>query len=291
MTRILKFLALATVLALVTSPAHAQFNPFRIVVVTSNASTSVSTSITAVSTAPALLIKWVGDPASAATIAVTTDDFLFTTDGTTVDSTINVQATTPCGASLGTLDTGDTDCDTAVELINEINASANWVAVPIGVIASDNAAAYFLDVTEVDARAAAGIPVFNDSATTLQTTNAFTPSNTVDIRDFMNGKALKPNYWDGVTSTLQWYLQNFVGSAGAGSIFAVKGNFSPGKVYTETSRTIYAFTGSATGVDKELDFKAAPLFCNLGERLVFRGASGTTHTSPVQRAFGFLATK
>jgi hypothetical protein len=293
MTRFLKFLGLAAALvALVTVPAYAQVNPFRVVVVPSNNTTAVSTSITAVDTAPALLIKYVGaaQAAGPGSLAVTTDDFIFTTDGTTADATINVQATTPCGATPGTLDTGDADCNTVTELLNEINASANWVAVPLGVIGTDDAGAYFKDLSETNSDAD-GIPVYNDSATTLHTTNAFTFDNTLDIRQFLNSNTLKANPWLGFSSVLEWYIQNFVGTTATGLIYAVTGNFSAGKVYTESVRTIYSFAGAGTGADKELDFRTAPPFVNPGERLVFRGVSAATHTSPVQRARGFLVAR
>lgn len=292
MTFLLAALALVAVPAF--GPAHAQVNPFRTVIVPATAGVqSVSTQITAVDTAPALLIRYVGT-SSSATVAVTSDDFIFTTDGTTADSTINVQATSPCGAAVGTLDTGDSDCDTVGEVINKINASANWVAIPIGVLATDNAAAYFKDLAETSvAPTGAGVAVYNDSATTLQTTNAFVPNSVLDARDFMDNNTLKKNYWLGYHSVLEWYIQNFVGSAGAGAIYCVTGTYggSTGKVYSESVRTVLSFTGAATGVDKELDYKSTPLFCNPGEHFVFRGASGSTHTSPVQRARGFIVQK
>jgi len=279
---------LALLVALVASSAVAQTNPYRAIFLPTNAVKSATFQLTAVDTSPALLIKYVGTTTQASTVAVTTDDVILTVGGA-ADTTV-----TGCGGTAGTLDTAQAACDTVTELVNTINLSSNWLAIPVAVLGTDATSSTLLkDVSSTSGNAAAGVPIYIDSAGSLFSGGTIYPSNTLDIRDYMLGSKPDPNKWGSLIITVEWYIQNFVGSAGAGAIYAVKGQFggSTGKVYSETVRTLYSFTGAATGVDKELDFKAAPLFTNPGEKIVTRGASGSTHTSPVVRLRGFIANR
>jgi hypothetical protein len=297
MTRFLKYLGVAAAILMFAAPLHAQINPFRILVAPGEAN-ALSAAVTAVDTAPVILVKYIGPTVQAHTFAVTTFDYIFTVGGA-ADATINVQATTPCGAAVGTLDTNDADCNTLVELVNEINASPNWLAIPLGGLPADSVdtggASSGADVVSV-VTPQAGTVVYGDSSDNLNTTLTFYPGNRVDVRDYVTGTpaAYKPmSPWQGLISTLQYYVMNYVGTAvTTNGIFLVKDAWTgaTGKTWSPTSRQIYGFTGAATGVDKALDFSNAPLFGNRGERFVVRSTSTATHTSPKAVAFGF-ATK
>jgi len=287
--------AFALMIGLLHIPADAQVNPYKVLVVPSAGVNSHSTYVVAVDTAPVMLVKYIGPTVQANTFAVTTFDYIFTVAGS-ADATINVQATTPCGASVGTLDTNDSDCNTLGELVNEINASANWLAIPLGGISTDSVdtggQASGADVAAAVALAA-GTPVYIDSSDALTTALTFYPKNRLDIRDWMQGN--KPmNPFEGRVSTLQYYLQNVAETAaGAGNVYAVHDHWGGlyGKTWTQDIRILYGFTGAATGVDKAIDFTNGPLFTNPGERIIVRGASTVTHTSPRFVAFGFSVTQ
>lgn len=296
--RFLKTFGLAlALLAALAIPASAQVNPYSILVVPGSGVTSLSTSVTAVDTAPLMIVKYIGPTVQAHTFAVTTFDYIFTVAGG-ADTTINVQTTTPCGGAAGTLDTNDGDCNTLGELVNEINASANWLAIPLTGLSADSvdtggrssAADVVATVTPQ-----AGTIVYIDSSDALTTYSTFYPGNRVDIRDYVTGTApaLKPmNPWQGFVSTIQYYLQNFTCTAAGtatDNVYAVKDIWggTSGKTWSQESRVLYAFTGAATTVDKALTFASAPVFTNPGEKIMVRGVTTVTHTAPRVSLYGF----
>jgi hypothetical protein len=244
-----------------------------------------------------MIVKYIGPTVQAHTFAVTTFDYIFTVAGS-ADATINVQATTPCGASVGTLDTNDADCNTLGELVNEINASGNWLAIPLTGLTADSVdtggKASAADVVAV-VTPQAGTVVYIDSSDALTTYSTFYFGNRVDIRDYVTGTsgAYKPaNPWQGFVSTIEYYLQNFTCTAAGtatDNVYAVRDIWGgiTGKTYSQESRILYAFTGAASTVDKPLDFSDAPLFTNPGERIMIRGVTTVTHTAPRVQAFGF----
>lgn len=296
-------LAAVTVAAVLTAlapvPLAAQ-SPGAVYVVPATGVTSLSASVTAVDTAPLMIVKYIGPTVQAHTFAVTTFDYIFTVGGS-ADATINVQATTPCGGSVGTLDTNDSDCNTLQELVNEINASPNWLAIPISGLPSDSVdtggRSSAADVGAV-VTPAAGTVVYIDSSDALTTYSAFTPGNRVDIRDYVTGTSgayLPMDPWKGKVTTVDYYLQNFTCTAAGTAtdgFWAIKDVWggTAGKTWSPTVRQIYAFTGAATTVDKALDFSRAPLFGNPGERIVARGVTTVTHTAPRVQSFGFVRT-
>ena len=302
-------LALASLAAIMmlAAPTPVSAQGYRVVVLPGGGITSLSSAVTAVDTAPYYVLKYVGTSLGA-TVAVTTFDWIFTTDGTAVDTTINVQATTPCGASVGTLDTDDTDCDTVTELVNEVNSSTNWRLIPLAVLGTDSTKtaglASVADVAETTVGSTSlpqGIKFFGDSSDNLSTTIALYPGkapNVIDARDFFQGTKLNPTLgYEGYRQSLQFYSATITGTAAASGIHCVQPTFGvpgtgavPGPAsitYRETSRLVFAFTGAATTVAKELDFKNGPLFCNSGEKLVLRVITTATHTAPIVQAFGY----
>ena len=163
-----RILALAAALLLAASlTTHAQVPP-------PYAGTFVRSLFSAVAaddTDVILVVKYVGDQSSAATVTVTSATALVAfTVGGVADTTINVQATTPCGATVGTLDGTDTDCDTVGEIVDEINASPNWKAKPLDALRSDATTANLMLGPACNAKNPDGCSI------TWDTSNAFVHS-------------------------------------------------------------------------------------------------------------------
>ncbi len=292
MRKIRIILSLIVASVLLAAPVSAQVNPYRVLVVPGNEVNSKTAVNTAVDTAPVIIVKYIGLTSQASTFAVTDFDFIFTV-AAAADTTINVQGTTPCGASVGTLDVNDTDCDTIGEIVNEINASANWAAVLVGALASDDpdtgGAASCATLGSTDAGIKGGVACFHDTTDALNTTVSFTPGNRSDIRDWLQG-VTPMNPFDGYTSTLQYAKFNFVGNTASSYVYAVTDVWTgtpTAAVLTQTNRILYRFPTAATGVDKDLDFSNAPLFTNPGERIMVRAVTAATMTSPFFHLFGF----
>jgi hypothetical protein len=112
---------------------------------------------------PLILLRYLGDTASGATVAVDSNgNIAFTTDGTTADTTVF--------ATTGVLDlsTPAAGLDTVGEVLDTINGSANWHAVLAGgyrAMASDG---IFTTITETDVSTAAmkasGFLLYGDGA-------------------------------------------------------------------------------------------------------------------------------
>lgn len=140
----------------------------------------VGKSVTAVTTDAAFYVKYVGSTSQAATVAVAAADSDVTLQVAAAnDSTVNIQAggLGPCGASVGVLDTADTDCDTLGELVDHINASANWRAVIVTGLRADATANTLFTVAATDAKVVTGVPVLWETPQALAVNIALTPVN------------------------------------------------------------------------------------------------------------------
>jgi hypothetical protein len=116
---------------------------------------------------PLMWIRYLGDTASGATLAIAAGgDMAFTTDGTTADTTVNttgsIDLSTPAAA-----------VDTIGEVLDMINASANWSVVLLAGLRSMSSDNVFTTVTEVDLSTAAykttGAYLYSDAAVTPYT--------------------------------------------------------------------------------------------------------------------------
>ena len=107
----------------------AQIQPFK--------ATMVSDAIGAVDTTVALYVRYVGSSAATSTVAVTGNNSMAFVDGGAADATVNVQDSNACGATPGTLDLTNANCNTYGGLVDRINKSKNWVAVLAGVLRSE----------------------------------------------------------------------------------------------------------------------------------------------------------
>ena len=136
-----RILAVAALLSAVATIGHTQaVSPYR-----GTLQQAVYSAVAVDDTDKMIVIKYIGDQTLPATVTVTSATALIAfTVNAIADTTINVQATTPCGAVVGTLDGTDGDCNTVGEMVDEINASANWRAAPLDALRTDATGANIL---------------------------------------------------------------------------------------------------------------------------------------------------
>lgn len=262
----------------------------------------IGNSISAVTTDVAFIVKYVGATQQAATVAVAAadSDVTLTVAGAN-DATVNIQAggLGPCGASVGVLDTADTDCDTLGELVDHINASANWRAAIVTGLRSDATANTLFTVASTDAKVPTGINVLWETPQALAVNVALIPQykrdgTTLGIQNFLardnqggiaGGRLATTPFTDRDT-TLLYYSEKVTSTGAVGNIivycsFDNYSNQGRQVAGTQTDVVLYLEAGAATTVTGKVDefTTAGGLVCN-GGRLWARISATTDLTAP-----------
>jgi len=239
----------------------------------------------------ALLIKYVGTTAGSATTDVAVaagGDMTFRVAGV-ASTTINSAAV--CGAVAGTLDlsTPAGTCDTLGEVVDVINATADWRAVLVSALRSDASDNTLTTFAVTAAQKAEGIAVYFDSAVSLTTTIALIPETCkTDIRCYMspNGSLLS-NPYAGQQTEVRW-VAGFSTFATTGNfqIFSVRA-FNKTGVSSEVVRTMWQEVTGATGTNKQLtQFQYFGLLGGPSEKMLVRILNTGASSAYFMQAYG-----
>lgn len=266
----------------------------------------IGNSISAVTTDVAAYVKYTGSTNQSADIAVAAADSDITLRvGGANDATVNVQAggLGPCGASVGQLDTADTDCDTLGELIDHINASANWSAVIVAGLRSDATANTIFTQAQTDAKVPGGIALIWETPQALAINVALLPTDAnglnPGIQSFLardnqgrlSGSLAKRPFPDR-ESTLLYYSEKVTSTGAVGNIivYCVFENYVEDKqaASSEQANVLYLEAGAATTVTGKVDefTTAGGLVCS-GGKLFVRISATTDLTAPTVVLTGF----
>lgn len=209
-----------------------------------------------------------------ATIAVTTLDLLFTTEGTTADSDV-AAASGDCGATPGTLDTGNAACDTIGELCDQINESATWRCAMIDSVRSDSSIR-LLDVVETSGNVLNGVCLPWDTSVAFDNTRLLGPKAARNMPFYLNdpaGTTLKPNPFAGIRTRVDECSETSTYGSGT-SFFQIIGSTlglnSTTRVGSETRYTYWNQAGGATTAEKNFDWQPGGIWSDSGERLLAR---------------------
>jgi len=214
---------------------------------------------------PVMWIRWLGTVSSGATVevAATTGDITFTTDGSTVDTTIDSGLSDGGTSDPGVIDVSDTVANTFGKVAGLINASENWQCYLLGVLPEDGSGAWMIaTTTAIDVSTAAmqttGLYLFGDEGNSFDVAYA--------ISGFDPSKSTTEHYDDDdCVSYLQWALCNLDSTS--------EGTF---RVYSanQTSSTLlfkYIQTDDTTFTYGDLKVRASIVQSKIGERLVVMG--------------------
>jgi hypothetical protein len=267
---------------------------------------------TAVSTDVGIYVKYIGSAAGAATVAVdaATGDLTFIADGA-ADATLECPLSAPFA---GVIDVSDAACNTVGEVVDIINMSANWVAVPHAMLRSDSSNNTLITLAATSAKGPGGLGLLKDSAVALNMGVVLFPTGTAGgpytdlgadngISNYLNSNGvvsnkLKPNPFNDRNTTLLYAHENITTTDNAANlfrVFCVVPNFNPAKsttaavVSAETVRELYqeaAALTTATGLIDEFRL-AGGLTCN-GGKLLVRVNGTTTLTAPTVFANGYV---
>jgi len=218
-----RILTFAALLAAVATIGHTQAaSPYRGTLVQ-----AVYSSVAVDDTDKMIVIKYIGDQSLPATVTVTSATALIAfTVNAVADTTINVQATTPCGAVVGTLDGTDADCNTVGEMVDEINASPNWRAQALDSLRSDATGAnIMLGAAACNAKNPDGCFVYRDTngATIWNFTRALVTCRVASCMFPGLGHNVERNPYKGTYTVLtNWmYRTTFGGGTSIYRVYAV----------------------------------------------------------------------
>lgn len=239
------------------------------------------------------IIKYIG-PLQSGTVTVATTNLTFKSGvqgSEAADTTLECPISGPLG---GIFDFTNAACDTVGEVVDLINASTSWRAVPIDALRSDftySSSVKVKAVSETQARTVDGValPAITDNR--LNLTAALLPHGyRTSIAPYLEGNQIRPLPLKGIRP----YLSYFSGVAtltGADTfeVFEVT-NFNPKKGAGETENLVFTAAGATTGVEGKFDFTNAPIFGQYGSKLLVRYKAATTFSSGQRvTASGYLA--
>lgn len=302
----LKTFLIAGMLALVASVAGAQsagnvfglqVQPFR--------ARNASDVLTAVSTDVGIYVKYIGTATGAATVAVdaATGDIAFVANGA-ADATVD-PATNCAGGVASSLDVSDADCDTIGEVVDHINASVNWIAVPYGMLRADSSNNTLITLAATSAKGVKGLGLLKDTAVALEMTAVMLPKGSDGaargLSAFVNNNKLTPNPFGDSDTTLTFASALMTTTDAVTNLitaYCVVPSFNGAKSTTasvtsaETATIIYREAAAATTVTGKVDELAAAggVTCN-GGKLLVRVVGNTTLTVPTLVAAGFQASR
>jgi hypothetical protein len=199
----------------------------------------------------ALLVRYVGTAAGSATtdVEVTAGgDINFRVAGS-ADTTVDTDGTIDCS-------TPPAGSDTMGEVVDLINASANWRAVLVGALRSDGTDNVLTTRSVTAAAKAEGVPLYFDSAVSLTASIPMIPENCkTDIRCFLTpgpGYKLLENPSFGQQTEVRWVEgYSTFATTGTFNIYSVKSKNQSG-TGAETVTTIWSEATGATGTNKQL---------------------------------------
>lgn len=256
------------------------------------------------------------DPASGANSAVNTDvalvvRYIGNQVGNGVSGTVTVAAggditfksgaygseaadtTLECpvsGALGGVIDVSDTACDTLGEVVDIINASANWRAVILDGFRSDSSNDTLAAMSETKANVKSGLNLVWDAGVAFKSTIALTRLRS--MTDYLSGSAgttLNPNPFSG--SVTSFIIGNEKTTFGSGTSTYAVSSCTERYATTggaETCTTLYSTAGGDTTVAAVLDFRPYGLLGNKDSKLVVRVTNSAAMTAAVQYAYGLV---
>lgn len=207
-----------------------------------------------------LLVKYVGTNASGGTVTVAANGNITLAQGAVGSATAD--ATVLCGGGgNGVIVVANASCDTLGEVINAINASNNWIAVPLDGLLSDDmncgGSGCLKALSEATASILGGKGLFVETAVVLNSTIALLPPEARQIEFYVagqvgSGAVLKRNPFAGYRTFVASQLATSTYGAGTSSMsISTVAPIYTRASSTESVTTLYGpIAGGATTVSK-----------------------------------------
>lgn len=270
--RNLKALALAFLVSALASPLFAQ-DAYLAALARYMSGETVQWNQTAEDVNVALIVKYIGTDVGTNSVAVAATGEISFIDAGTAGADVSVIC--PSGGTGGTIDVTDAACNTLGEVVDIINADANWAAVIHAGLRSDSSDNTLLVKTAAVADVAEGLNLEWDSDVANHVT--FVLSDVSDFLDYSGGRdgALLTNPFNGVRAVFveMNYNVDFSASAGSLTIYSVAVNPNAG---TETVNTVFGAIALTDGSETLFDRKPFGIFGRKNQKLLVRLLDGGT---------------
>jgi len=153
--------------------------------------TVVAVNRTADDTDPMILVKYVGTNASGLVAVAAGGDITFTTGALSSEAADTSLECPVSGALGGVIDVSDAACDTVGEVVDIINGSSNWVAVPVASLRTDSSNDTITTISATQAKTVKGLALTADTTVALTSTILLAPSNfSLDIGTYLAGSSM-----------------------------------------------------------------------------------------------------
>ncbi len=248
-----------------------------------------------------LLVKYVGTNASGGTVTVAANGNITLAQGAVGSSTAD--ATVACGGGgNGVIVVANASCDTLGEVINAINTSNNWIAVPLDGLLSDDmncgGSGCLKALSEATASILGGKGLFTETAVVLNSTIALLPPEARQIEFYIagnvgSGAVLRKNPYAGFRTFVASQLATSTYGAGTSSmsISTVMPNFTRAST-TETVTTLYGpIAGGGSTVSKTFIALSDPVkvLADSDQKVILRLTNSSAMSVVTHTVLGYRA--
>ena len=243
-----------------------------------------------------LLVQYIGTNSLGGNVTVdgATGDLTFTV-GAVGASAADTSLECPVSGALGgVIDVSNAACNTIGEVVDIINGSADWVAVPISLLRADSSDNTLFTLAETAATAATGLALQADQAVLFEASVAILPTEMLDIRAYYNrvgggGKQLVQNPYNGWRGVFNKGIFTSTYGSGTSGLYVYSVRRSLGGAADTVSTMWGPEAGGATTAAKTFDFTPiGGLFCRPDELCLVRLDNSAAMTAVVGTVQGSM---
>lgn len=211
----MKSFLISLVIAAVATPLVAQ--PVADIFAAYTRGVTVARNRTADDTDPMILIKYVGTNASGLVAVAAGGDITLTTGALSSEAADTTLECPVSGALGGVIDVSDAACDTVGEVVDIINGSSDWIAVPVAALRTDSSNDTITTISATQAKKLGGLALTADTTVSFNSTVLLGPANwETKIEDYFAGTSRR-----GVELRLNPFVnKTFLASSRAVSTYA-----------------------------------------------------------------------
>lgn len=250
-----------------------------------------------------LLIKYVGSNASGGTVTVETDGNITLKTGAVGSSTADATLECPVSGALGgIIDVSNAACNTLGEVVNIINASSDWIAVPLDGLLSDDmdcsGSGCLNALSEATASVLGGVGLVSDTSVLLNSTIALLPPEARKIEFYVTGQVgsgavLKRNPFGGYRTFVASQLETSTYASGT-SLMTIS-TVAPVYARASSSETVTSLYGpvaaGADGVSKTFIALGDPVkvLADPDQKVVLRVTNSAAMSAVTHTVLGYRA--
>lgn len=283
--------------AFALAPMPAQAQSINTALINLSNADPVAGTVGADDTDVALLVKYVGNVAAPTSnsglVAVVSANAITFTQGVLGAEVASTEFECPVSGALGgIIDVSNAACDTIGEVVDVINASTSWRAVPLDALRTDSTATKLLALSATRATSEAGLNLYWDTSSTFNMSIAMTPYRS--MKDYLvpgTRATLRLDRYEGTRTGV--FTANGTSTYGSGTStwqffsIAPKNPGAAGKS-SEVVTQLYAAPAGATTVNNVITFGDFGVQSKRNEKLLVRLNNSAAMASAVLRAYGLI---